>query len=401
MHTWAGAMPNNYRVYADSNNKINHTPGKCCDVGVWSVRASRSVYASCSNAESIGCTRRKSTDWVAPLGWVWNRYVGVARVPPVADHEATNSVSTITERFTPGEGYKVTASFWICRSAWLWDRAYRIVNTQALIIRLRWVKASLAFQLTAYFKVECSLLTATSGGVDNTGIPPTFTVSQLTTIYTKLQHSGTIAVWLHSNVRASADFSPVGKKPFNSRVRRCVTWDAVHTYRAAPIVPCGHIQIVAIDSKARNKRPIIYNIKFKHKWILLLHTVGLTLTCSCYSGEVDTPWSIPCCCICKYTDSVGSSRLQSTNDKGPSVVVCDVHCRLLPSSSPDKELEALDDSVAQVCSWQPPQHLDGSFIDGLNVKLWRGSIRCCLWVPFSTVVNYIPVHRFLHREEQC
>ena len=257
-------MPN-YGVYADSN-KINHTPGKCCDVDVWSVRASCSVYASCSNAESIGCTRRKSTDWVAPLGWVWNGDIGVAVVvvvrPPVADREATNFVSTITERFTPGESYKVTASFWICWSAWLWNRAYRIVNNTStnIIIWLRWAKVSSGIWLTAYFKVECSLLTATRGGIDDTGVPPTFTVSQQTTIYTKLQHSGTIAVRLHSNVRASADFSSIGKKPFNSRVRRRVTRDAVHTNWAAPIVPCGYIQIVAIDSKASNKRLTIYNI---------------------------------------------------------------------------------------------------------------------------------------------
>ena len=98
-------------------------------------------------------------------------------------------------------------------------------------------------------------------------------------------------------------------------------------------------------------------------------TVGLTLTCACDSGETDAPWSIPNCCVSKYTDSVGSYRLQSTNDEGLCVVVCDVCGPLFPATSLDKELVATDDSVAYVWSRQPPQHLDRSFIDGFDVKL--------------------------------
>ena len=98
-------------------------------------------------------------------------------------------------------------------------------------------------------------------------------------------------------------------------------------------------------------------------------TVGLTLTCTCYSGETDAPWSIPNSCISKYADSVGSSLLQSADDEGLCVIVCDVHGCLFPATSLDKELVATYDSVAYVWSRQPPQHLDRSFIDGLNVKL--------------------------------
>ena len=84
---------------------------------------------------------------------------------------------------------------------------------------------------------------------------------------------------------------------------------------------------------------------------------------------MNAPWSIPNGGVSKYTDSIGSSRLQSADNEGLCVIVCDVHGRLYPATSLDKELVATDDSVACVWSRQPPQHLDRSFIDGLNVKL--------------------------------
>ena len=105
--------------------------------------------------------------------------------------------------------------------------------------------------------MECSPLTTTRGSIDDTGVPSAFTVSQQTAIDAKLKHSGTIAVGLHSNIRAPSDFSSIGKKPLYCRVRRTITCNTVHTNWAAKIAPCGHIQIVAIDSKASNKCPII------------------------------------------------------------------------------------------------------------------------------------------------
>ena len=105
--------------------------------------------------------------------------------------------------------------------------------------------------------MECSPLTATRGGIDDTCVPPSFTVRQQTTIDTKLKNGGTIAVRLHSNVRAPSDFSSIGKEPLNCRVRRTFACNAVDTDWPAEVAPCDHIQVVAVDSKASNKCPII------------------------------------------------------------------------------------------------------------------------------------------------
>lgn len=84
---------------------------------------------------------------------------------------------------------------------------------------------------------------------------------------------------------------------------------------------------------------------------------------------MNTPWSVPNGCVSQYTDGVRSGRLQSTNDEGLRVIACDVHGCLLSSPSLDKQLVASDDSIADVGSWQSPQHLNCSFIDGLNGEL--------------------------------
>ena len=107
--------------------------------------------------------------------------------------------------------------------------------------------------------MECSLLTATRGSIDDTGILPAFTVRQCTTSKTKLKQSSTVAILQHTNIWTSPNFSPIRKEPFNSRVWRSVTRGTVHKDSTAEIAPCGYVQIISIDSKPSNQCPIIYS----------------------------------------------------------------------------------------------------------------------------------------------
>ena len=74
----------------------------------------------------------------------------------------------------------------------------------------------------------------------------------------------------------------------------------------------------------------------------------LNLTCACCSGETDAPWSIASGSVSKYTDSVGCSWLQSTDDEGLGIAARNVHDHLVPTTSLDKEPVAADDSIAYV-----------------------------------------------------